>query len=122
MAGTTTGARADGGRVEEPVAVVAGPDEHGLGEELAALGVEVRRVEGLVTAAKLEDAGVTDADLFVLTDLDEATAISVVKDRNPDVRVVVYSHDSLPNFARGQTDLAMDPDLFGVDLVAEELA
>jgi len=103
-------------------AILAGPDRDGLGAALEVQGIEVTRVEGVLTASALDDAGVADADLFVLTDLDEATAISVVKDRNPDVRVVVYSHDSLPNFARGQTDLAMDPDLFGVDMVAEELA
>ncbi|AXG05062.1 CTP synthetase [Haloplanus rubicundus] len=103
-------------------AILAGPDRDGLGTALEVQGIDVTRVEGVLTAPVLDDAGVADADLFVLTDLDEATAISVVKDRNPDVRVVVYSHDSLPNFARGQTDLAMDPDLFGVDMVAEELA
>ena len=103
-------------------AVLAGLDPAGLGDALEAEGVEVARVEGLLTAAVLDEAGVADADLFVLTDLDEATAIPVVKDRNPDVRIVVYSHDSLPGFVSGQTDLAMDPELFGVDMVAEELA
>jgi voltage-gated potassium channel Kch len=103
-------------------AILAGPDHAGLGAALEAEGIDVSRVEGVLTASVLDDAGVAEADLFVLTDLDEATAVAVVKDRNPDVRVVVYSHDSLPEFVRGQTDLAMDPDLFGVDMVAEELA
>jgi hypothetical protein len=103
-------------------AIIAGPDRDGLGAALEVQGIEVTRVEGVLTASVLDGAGVADVDLFVLTDLDEATAIPVVKDRNPDARVVVYSHDSLPNFVRGQTDLAMDPDLFGVDMVAEELA
>jgi hypothetical protein len=103
-------------------AILAGPDHDDLGAALEGEGMDVARVEGILTASVLDEAGVADADLFVLTDLDEATAISVVKDRNPDVRIVVYSHDSLPEFARGQTDLAMDPDLFGVDMVAEELA
>ena len=103
-------------------AILAGPDRDGLGAALERQGIDVRRVDGMLTAATLDDAGIEDADLFVLTDLDEATAIAVVKDSNPDVRVVVYSHDSLPNFARGQTDLAMDPDLFEVEMVAEELA
>jgi len=102
-------------------AIIAGPDHDGLGAALEGRGIDVVRVEGVLTASVLADAGVDDADLFVLTDLDEATAISVAKDRNPTVRVVVYSHDSLPEFARRQTDLAMDPDLFGVDMVAEEL-
>jgi hypothetical protein len=103
-------------------AILAGADDNGLGAALETEGIEVSRVEGLLTGAALDDAGVADADLFVLTDLDEATAITVAKDRNPDVRVVVYSHDSLPEFARGQADLAMDPTLFGVEMVAEELA
>jgi hypothetical protein len=103
-------------------AILAGPDDAGLGPALEAQGVEVRRVTGVVTAAALDAAGVADADLFVLTDLGEATAISVAKERNPALRVVVYSPDSLPEFARAQTDLAMDPSLFDVDLVAEELA
>ncbi|WP_251342476.1 DUF7126 family protein [Haloplanus halophilus] len=103
-------------------AILAGPDDAGLGTALEAEGIEVTRVEGVLTGSVLDDAGLADADLFVLTDLDEATAISVAKDRNPDVRVVVYCHDTLPEFARGQADLAMDPALFGVDMVAEELA
>ncbi|SEA36332.1 hypothetical protein SAMN04488065_2835 [Haloplanus vescus] len=103
-------------------AILAGPDDAGLGAALEGEGIDVARVEGVLTASVLAEAGLDDADLFVLTDLDEATAIAVAKDHNPDVRVVVYSHDSLPEFARGQADLAMDPDLFGVDMVAEELA
>ncbi|MFD1632238.1 DUF7126 family protein [Haloplanus ruber] len=103
-------------------AILAGPDDAGLGTALESEGIDVAHVEGVLTADVLDDAGLADADLFVLTDLDEATAITVAKDRNPDVRVVVYSHDSLPEFARGQADLAMDPTLFGVEMVAEELA
>jgi hypothetical protein len=116
-----TPVRPDGGRAEGRLAVVAGPDEHGLGEELAALGVEVRRIEGLVTAAKLEDAGVADADYFVLTDVEEATGIPVAKELNPDVRVVTYASRSLPQFVATVADLAVDPDLLDAATVAEEL-
>ncbi|WP_248895470.1 DUF7126 family protein [Haloplanus halobius] len=101
--------------------VLAGPDPDGLGAALEAEGADVTHIEGLPTGPVLDDAGIADADIFLLTDLAEATAIPVAKDRNPDVRVVVYSHDSLPDFVSGQTDLAMDPDLFGVEMVAEEL-
>jgi len=38
------------------------------------------------------------------------------------VRAVVYSPESLPDFAAAQTDLAVDPALLAVDVVAEELA
>jgi hypothetical protein len=102
--------------------VLAGPDPAELGAALEAQGLDVTRVRGVLTAAALDEVGVADADLFVLTDLDEATAIPIVKDRNQAIRVVVYSHDPLPGFVSGQADLAMDPELFGVDLVADELS
>ncbi|WP_423750671.1 DUF7126 family protein [Salinirarus marinus] len=103
-------------------AIVAGPDVDGLVSELELAGVQVTRIEGVVTAEVLRDAGIDDADLYVLTDLDEATSIPVAKELHPDVRVVVYSRDSLPEFVRGSADIAMDPDLFAPDVVAEELA
>jgi len=103
-------------------AIVAGPDPDGLGDALASEGFSVARIDGVVSATTLEAAGIDDADLFVLTDLDEATGISVAKELNPDVRAVVYSPDSLPDFAAAQTDLAVDPALLAVDVVAEELA
>jgi len=103
-------------------AIVAGPDPEGLGDALEAEGVDVVRIADTVSASTLDDAGIETADLLVLTDVVEATGISVAKDRNPDVRAVVYSRDSLPEFAKGQTDLAVDPALLAADVVAEELA
>jgi len=119
MAGTS--ARPDGGRAEGDVAVVAGPDEHGLGEELAALGVEIRRIEGLVTADALADAGIDDAAYFVLTDVEEATGIPIAKELNPSALAVTYAERSLPEFVAGVADLAIDPDLLDAATVAEEL-
>jgi len=106
---------------DQPIAVVAGPDEHGLGEELAALGVEIRRIEGLVTAETLTDAGIAAADYFVLTDVDEATGIPIAKELNPDVFAVTYAERSLPEFVAGVSDLAIDPNLMDSAMVAEEL-
>jgi len=103
-------------------AIVAGPDPEGLADALEAEGVDVVRIADTVSASTLEDAGIEAADLLVLTDVAEATGISVAKDRNPDVRAVVYSRDSLPEFAKGQADLAVDPALLAADVVAEELA
>lgn len=103
-------------------AIVAGDDEDGLGDALETEGVSVKRVEGAVTAERLREAGIEAADLFVLTDLAEATAISLVKELAPETTIVVYSRDSLPEFAKGQTDLAVDPALLAPDVVAEELA
>ena len=111
----------DGGRAEGGLAVVAGPDEHGLGEELAALGVEIRRIDGLVTADALADAGIDEADYFVLTDVEEATGIPIAKELHPSVLVVTYAERSLPEFVAGVADLAVDPALMDAATVAEEL-
>lgn len=102
-------------------AVLVGPDDAGLGVALADAGVEVTRVEGVPTGDRLADAGAAGADLFVVTDVAEASTIPVARELNPDVRVVVYADESLPAFASGQTDLAVDPALLGPDAVAEEL-
>lgn len=103
-------------------AIVAGPDPEGLVDALETEGLAVRRITDVVSGETLREADIDDADLLVLTDVAEATGISVAKDRNPDVRAVVYSRESLPEFAKGQTDLAVDPALLAADVVAEELA
>jgi hypothetical protein len=102
--------------------VIAGGDDEGLAAALETAGATVNRVEGVATRHSLSAAGIDDADVFLLTDMADATAISVAKDQNPDVRVVTYATDSLPEFAKAQADLALDPALFSPDLVAEELA
>jgi len=101
--------------------LVAGADVDGLGDALEALGVEVVRVTGVATRESLDAAGLAEAHTLVLTDMDDASAIPVAKEANTEVRIVAYSRDSLPEFARGQADLAIDPDLLTPDVVAEEL-
>ncbi|WP_132056860.1 DUF7126 family protein [Halorussus amylolyticus] len=103
-------------------AIVVGPDEDGLGDALEREGVEVTRIEEFGTRPALEEAGITDADAVVLTLAASATTIPVAKDLNDDVRVVVYAGDSLPDFARGQADFIVDPQLLSAEAVAEELA
>ncbi|WP_160134489.1 DUF7126 family protein [Halococcus salsus] len=103
-------------------AVVAGPDLDGLGDALEAEGVEVSWVEGIANRPALEDAGISEADVFVLTDVEQATSIPVVVDLVGRIRIVVYSRDSLPEFAKGQADLLVDPALLDARTVAEELA
>jgi hypothetical protein len=104
------------------IAVVVGPDGHGLGAALEDAGIEVVRVEGVPTADRLDGAGIGRADLYVVTDVGEASTIPVALERNADLRVVVYADGSLPEFARRQTDLAVDPALLGPETVAEELS
>lgn len=101
-------------------AVVAGPDR-GIEAALRKLGAETTRVDGVPTGETLRDAGIADADLYVLTDTAEATSVSVAKDANPGVRVVVYSPDTIPEYVRGQVDFAIAPDALSPDAVAEEL-
>ena len=102
-------------------AVVVGSDEAGIGDALAAEGFTVRRTE-VGNRPGLEEAGIHEADVFVLTDLAQATSITVAHDLNDDLRIVVYAGGSLPEFATRQTDLMVDPELLGVEAVAEELA
>jgi len=103
-------------------AIVAGPDPDGLGDALSEEGFTITRIEDLVSSSTLEAAGIDDAAMLVLTDVGEASGIPVAKELNPDVRVVVYSPQSLPEVATRQTDLAVDPALLDVSVIAEELA
>ena len=102
--------------------ILAGPDDDGLAGELEALGAEIVRVEGIATRESLDAAGLAEAHTLVLTEMDDASAIPVAKEANTDVRIVTYSRESLPEFARGQADLAIDPALLTSEVVADELA
>lgn len=103
-------------------AIVGGADELGIGEELESQGVEVTRLESPIFAEALDDAGVADSDLFVLTDAEEAIAFPLAKELNPDVKAVFFGSESVPESVSGVVDLVVDPALLGADVVAEELA
>ncbi|CAJ53292.1 DUF7126 family protein [Haloquadratum walsbyi] len=107
---------------ESQMFLIAGPDENDLAAELNDCGVDIIEINEIVTYESLEAAGLSTADTLVLTTMDDASAIPVAKEQNPAVRVVAYTSDSLPEFARGQTDLAIDPALLNATVVAEELA
>ena len=102
-------------------AVLAGPDPDGLGDALEAQGMNVVRIDGIATGAALEESDIGSADIYVLTDVGQATSIPVAVDLVGELRVVVYSRESLPEFAKGQADLLLDPALFDPETVAEEL-
>ncbi len=101
--------------------VVAGSDPDGLGAALAGRGGDVSYAEGTANRPALEDAGIADADLLVVTDAGLATSIAVAKDINPELRVVVYTRDSVPEFIKGQAGHIVDPELLDPETVAEEL-
>jgi len=100
--------------------IVAGVDEEKVGSAIEDEGHEVVRVD-VANRPSLEEAGIHETETFVLTEIGQATAIAIAKDLNPDLRVVVYASGSLPDFARRQTDLVVDPGLLNADTVAEEL-
>jgi hypothetical protein len=100
--------------------IVAGPDEHDIATAIEAEGHEVTRVD-VANRPALEEAGVLEAGAYVLTEVRQATSIPVALDLNEGLKVVVYDTESLPDFARGQADLAVDPDLLDPGAVAAEL-
>jgi voltage-gated potassium channel Kch len=100
--------------------IVIGPSR-GLVEAFEAEGATVSVLEGIATREELETAGVETADAVVVTDVEEASAVPVARKLNPDVRVVVYDHETMPEFVRPTVDLAVDPDLLDPGVVAEEI-
>lgn len=101
--------------------VIAGGDPDGIGSALEARGATVAYAEGTADRDALEAAGVQDADALVVTDAGLATSVTVALDRNPELRVVMYTRDSVPEFVRGQAGHIVDPGLLDADTVAEEL-
>lgn len=102
-------------------AIVAGADPEGIGEELEALGVDVARVDSPVFADALDEAGIEETDVFVLTDLSEGISITLAKEANPDVRAVCYGSGDLPESVSSIVDLVVDPSLLDPEAVAEEV-
>ena len=105
---------------ENSTAVVVGTDEYDIAAAIDEEGFDVSSVD-VGNRPGLEEAGIAEAEIYVLTEVEQATSIVVAKDCNPELKVVVYSDGSLPDFARGLADFVLDPDLFETAAVAEEL-
>lgn len=101
--------------------VLVGEDAADLGGALETAEVTVHRAP-VGNRPGLESAGIHDADVLVLTDLDQATAVPVATDLNPDLWIVVYTEGSLPDFISRLTDLFVDPNLLDAEAVADEIA
>lgn len=104
-----------------PDVLVVGGVSRALDGTLADHGLEVAAVDGFATGAQLSDAGVADATSLLVTDLDQATVIPVAKDQNPELTVVTYDEQALPEFATRQTDFALDPALIEPELLVAEI-
>jgi hypothetical protein len=102
-------------------AIFAGADDHDLIDALEAEGVTVTTIDGLANRPALEEAGIHDAALFVVTEREQATAIPIARDLVDELQIVAYTGESLPDFVSGQELLAVDPELLGPAAVAEEL-
>ena len=102
-------------------AIVIGPDADGLGNALDATGVSTSHIEGTASRDQLVDAGIETADLLAVTDAGLATSIPIAREANPDIQVIVYAHDSIPEFARATAGLIIDPNLMNPETIAEEL-
>lgn len=101
--------------------VIAGPDPHSLGDALVDAGSDVERISGEITTTKLEAARVGEADVFVLTDPMEATALALVREEYPSLSLLVYADQSLPPFASHLVDVALSPRAMDQTVVVEEL-
>jgi hypothetical protein len=100
--------------------IVAGTDDHDIAAAIEAEGHSVARVD-FANRPALEEAGIHDASVLVLTEVEQATAIAVAKDINEDLKVIFYCDGSLPDFASRQADMLSDPELLGAEAVAAEL-
>ena len=101
--------------------IVAGTDNTELGDTLEAAGGTVRRMGRPLTKQRLIDTGVEDADIFVLTEVREATALALVRELTSSVRIVVYSAESIPDFASHLADVRIDPEVLDQGIIIEEL-
>ena len=101
--------------------IIAGGDPDGIGEALETEGATVHYAEGTANREALEAAGVLDADTLVVTDAGLATSVTVALDCNPELRILIYARDSVPEFIKGQAGHIVDPALLDAETVAEEL-
>ena len=100
--------------------IVAGLDDHDIAAAIESAGHTVSTVD-IANRPALEEAGIHEASVLVLTEVEQATSIAVAKDLNADLKVVLYCDGSLPDFASRQADMLVDPDLLDADAVAAEL-
>ncbi|MFW5949928.1 MAG: DUF7126 family protein [archaeon] len=100
--------------------IVTGTDQHGIADAIEAESHTVTTVD-IGNGESLDEAGIEATDVYLVTEMAQATSIAVAKELNPDLRIVVYADGSLPEFATRQADLVIDPELLDVEAVAEEL-
>lgn len=101
--------------------IVTEPDEADIGAALTDAGATVQLVARPITTSVLEQARIGETDIFVLTDPAEAIAIPILREIQPDVRIVVYAGEGLPDFASHQADLVLSPTGLEQDVVVEAL-
>lgn len=88
-------------------------------EALREEGVEVVEVEGVGEDALLE-AGVGEADAFVVRDGGNAVQIPVARHVSPELQTVLVA-DDVPDYVRGTADLILSLELGTPEAVADAL-
>jgi Trk K+ transport system NAD-binding subunit len=101
-------------------AIIVGPDR-GLAAAFAEHSITTRQID-VGRTTNLRRAGIETADVLILTDTSEATAVPVAKDLRPELRIVVYAPDSMPEFLRAQVDASLSPTILSPSVVVDELA
>ncbi len=100
--------------------IVAGADDHDIATAIESEGHVVSHTD-IANRPALEEAGIHEASILVLSEVEQATSIAVAKDLNPDLKVIFYSEGSMPDFASRQADMLVDPELLDAETVAAEL-
>lgn len=106
--------------------ILLGPDEFTLRDRLETMDITVAHLPGNPIGADLEEAGVTEAGVLLLTSSAQASLIPVARELNPSIAVILYTRSRLPAFASAQADLSVDPELIDstevVDVVRDRIA
>ena len=101
--------------------IIGGSTAEGIEQQLADAGQEVTRLDQVLTSSVLESAGIESAAVFLLTDATEATAIPLAREQNPDISIIVYSTESIPEFCKPIADMIVHPGAVSNDVLVEEI-
>lgn len=102
--------------------LIVGPDEFDITARFRETDISAIHLDGVPVGADLDDAGIEEAKVVLLTHVDHASLIPVAKERNPDIQIVLYTSARLPPFASRQADVAIDQALVEVEEVIDAVA
>ncbi|MFW6449173.1 MAG: DUF7126 family protein [Halobacteriota archaeon] len=101
--------------------LLVGTDPGGLVADLEAAGLRVAHLDGTPIGPDLDEVGIAEAAVLLLTDAGQASIVPVARERNPTIAIVLYADQGFPDFASAQADLAVDRALIDVDELVDAL-